>query len=342
MTFARDGGDARDELVPGDAQVMQQLPVAHVPDEQREGLLYGVPTHAHLAVGADEQTVEEAVLAHLERCHDVAVGVAHHVDAHPVARQRDHVLVVVDAEVRHLDAEHALQSRHHDAAVEVDHLEVSIAQHDRLDTVVHVDVTRPVESDELARRRARIHVPDGQMSGGGRNGQHVAGVVLQPEQSRRRLAWLVAGFCGRREQREDSVPGRRQQTVDIGVMTSRLSAHARRRRQVEVRAQVERILQEARATSAQPVGEEVQLGAGRVKPLRQRHVEQHLVQAAHAQFVAQPRGVEQAALEQRPAEAAAVQLERPFVRHAAGKRACAATFIRRIDDDGGEVFEHGA
>ena len=67
VTFVRDGGDACVELVTGDAQVVHQLAVAHVPDEQRERLLYGVPAHAHLAVSADEQTVEEAILADLRK-----------------------------------------------------------------------------------------------------------------------------------------------------------------------------------------------------------------------------------------------------------------------------------
>ena len=65
VTFVRDCGNARVELVTGDAQVVHQLPVAHVPDEQRERFLHGVPAHAHLAVSADEQAVEEAILSHL-------------------------------------------------------------------------------------------------------------------------------------------------------------------------------------------------------------------------------------------------------------------------------------
>lgn len=69
-------------------EIVDELLGLQVPHEERARPLRLVAAHEDPAVVRDEQRVEEAVLAHLERGHAIAVLQADQVHVHPVARQR--------------------------------------------------------------------------------------------------------------------------------------------------------------------------------------------------------------------------------------------------------------
>ena len=98
--LAGDGTQTRNELVMVQLQIVDEFLGLQVPDEERTRPFGLVAADQDASVVGDQQRIEEAVLAHFERGHTVAVLQTHQVDVHAVPRQRHHVRIPVQTEQR--------------------------------------------------------------------------------------------------------------------------------------------------------------------------------------------------------------------------------------------------